>query len=52
MDQQTAAIIETAQGRLQGVSKDGVLRFNGIPYAAPPVGALRWRMAEIGRAHV
>jgi para-nitrobenzyl esterase len=39
-------IVETAQGRLEGFAKDGVLRFNGIPYAKPPVGPSRWRMAE------
>ena len=40
-----AIIVETAQGLLEGFAKDGVLRFNGIPYAKPPVGALRWRVA-------
>jgi len=46
MDQQTAETVEIAQGHLKGFFKDGVLRFNGIPYAKPPVEALRWRMAE------
>jgi para-nitrobenzyl esterase len=50
MDQQTAALVETAQGPLKGFSKDGVLRFNGVPFAAPPVGPLRWRPAEPPKA--
>jgi para-nitrobenzyl esterase len=39
-------IVEIAQGKLAGFLKDGVLRFNGIPYAKPPRGALRWHTAE------
>lgn len=32
-----------AEGELQGAAARGVVSFQGIPYAAPPVGDLRWR---------
>lgn len=36
--------VKTANGVLQGVaSPDGLNIFMGIPYAQPPVGALRWK---------
>ena len=37
-------VVETAAGKLQGyVNNYGVDAFLGVPYAAPPVGNLRWR---------
>ena len=36
-------VVEVAQGTLKGVLDGAVLRWNGIPFAAPPVGELRWR---------
>lgn len=39
----TAAEVKIEGGSLLGVVADGVTSFKGIPYAAPPVGDLRWR---------
>ncbi|HZZ32217.1 MAG TPA: carboxylesterase family protein [Phenylobacterium sp.] len=36
-------VVAVESGRLQGEVQDGVLAFKGIPFAAPPVGDLRWR---------
>ncbi len=35
--------IQTRLGAIQGIDKDGLQTFLGVPYAAPPVGDLRWR---------
>jgi para-nitrobenzyl esterase len=40
---QTFPIVRVETGDLQGVIDDGVASFKGIPFAAPPVGELRWR---------
>ncbi len=36
------AIVETVRGKLSGALSGSVAVFRGAPYAAPPVGALRW----------
>jgi len=36
-------VVKTPAGVLEGRTADGVDAFVGIPYAAPPVGNLRWR---------
>jgi carboxylesterase type B len=36
-------VVHTDKGKISGARSDGVDSFLGVPYAAPPVGALRWR---------
>jgi len=36
------AIVETRYGRVEGSEQDGLQVFRGIPFAAPPVGPLRF----------
>ena len=39
------SVVATQSGRVSGVSTDdsAVVAFKGVPYAAPPVGTLRWQ---------
>jgi carboxylesterase type B len=39
-------VVSTDDGKLQGKHAEGIDQFLGIPYAAPPVGALRWRAPQ------
>jgi para-nitrobenzyl esterase len=42
-------IVRTRDGRVRGLYNDAAREFLGIPYAAPPEGALRWRPPQPAR---
>ncbi len=35
--------VEVTGGTIEGMEQDGILTYKGIPFAAPPVGDLRWK---------
>ena len=39
-------VVSTTAGEVRGTAHGAGLRFAGIPYAAPPVGELRWRTPQ------
>ncbi len=42
----TAPVVKIQSGELEGVQENGLFVFKGIPYAAPPVGELRWQAPQ------
>jgi para-nitrobenzyl esterase len=44
--QAASCLVTTGQGDVQGLNAGGSCAFLGIPYAAPPVGGLRWKRPQ------
>jgi len=42
----TFSLVKTRYGEVRGFSDGNIKYFNGVPYAAPPVGKLRFRRAQ------
>jgi para-nitrobenzyl esterase len=42
-EKQLTTLILTDAGKVQGIQENGFMSFKGIPFAAPPVGELRWK---------
>jgi para-nitrobenzyl esterase len=40
------SIVKVTGGKVEGAMKDDIASFKGIPFAAPPVGNLRWRAPQ------
>lgn len=40
---QAPLIVTTQAGRIKGILENDVFAFKGVPFAAPPVGELRWK---------
>jgi para-nitrobenzyl esterase len=42
----SAGPVRVDGGLLEGTAEDGLMVYRGVPFAAPPVGELRWRAPE------
>ena len=43
---QTPGLVKVTGGIIQGIVEDNMMIFKGIPFAAPPVGDLRWKAPQ------
>ena len=41
-----SGIIDTKYGKVEGYREENIRIFKGIPFAAPPVGDLRWKAPQ------
>ncbi len=46
MQNPSTPLVKTRQGTLSGITEQGIHLWRGIPFAAPPVGELRWRAPQ------
>lgn len=46
LDEKVSESVEVAGGKVEGTLEDDIYVFRGIPFAAPPVGDLRWKAPQ------
>jgi carboxylesterase type B len=46
MNKSQNTVVETSAGKVEGLRRDELYHFMGIPYASPPVGEKRWLAPE------
>ena len=44
--QSAAPVVKVANGEVSGAVEDGIASWKGVPFAAAPVGPLRWRAPQ------
>lgn len=42
----TPGLVEVEAGKIQGIVTETMSIYKGIPFAAPPVGLLRWKAPQ------
>jgi para-nitrobenzyl esterase len=42
----TSTVVQTTDGRVSGYTENNLNIFKGVPFAAPPVGELRWKAPQ------
>ena len=52
MQHPSKPLAKTRQGTVSGSAEQGIHIWRGIPYAAPPVGPLRWRAPQPPALHL
>jgi len=48
----SSPVVRTQAGLVQGTVENGVTVYKGVPFAAPPVGPLRWRAPQLPKPWV